>query len=448
MVPVAAPAVASPGEWTQVSQISSSSRYPDVSISTQPSMGRFGDQLQVVWRQEASSSDTQYWSAIVDRNGTVTRSAFPIVTGWAALTNSTSIIDLNGQRLLTFSGLPDGLGGATRYATSGDGVAWTVQPGSLSETNTTYNSNGGSTVNAGGTPIWVGTPGINAGLTWHVGLSGSNPAPQGSDIQFTGLGCCSYDAEAAYDASTGTTWAAFYSNNSGAPGVYVGPVSPGAPGFQRPPGVQDSAQQASITARPGGGIFTAYLTKAQSFRGTVRVWNASTGTTWDIPDSESADNVTVSAGTDGRVYVVWESGGDIRAVVSNRAGTAFGAQGSFGGPQKGATIYFLRALGGNGRADVLTMSRVGQANVWHGQVQPTLTVSAKPAVAKRGRVASIVVQDAGDPVSGAKVRVAGRTVTTGANGTVKIKVPNKRGAVRVEATKAGFNAATASIRIR
>jgi uncharacterized GH25 family protein len=55
------------------------------------------------------------------------------------------------------------------------------------------------------------------------------------------------------------------------------------------------------------------------------------------------------------------------------------------------------------------------------------------------------VLDAGDPVAGASVKVAGKTLKTAANGTANLKQA-KPSAVKASAAKAGYVSASATIR--
>ncbi|MDH4346221.1 MAG: hypothetical protein OEW31_07800, partial [Thermoleophilia bacterium] len=74
---------------------------------------------------------------------------------------------------------------------------------------------------------------------------------------------------------------------------------------------------------------------------------------------------------------------------------------------------------------------------WHTQVLPPLSLAAK----KGKSAVTFVVTDAGDPVAGAKVSFAGKSVTTNAAG--KATAPSGSG--KAKATKAGYAPASAAV---
>ena len=57
-----------------------------------------------------------------------------------------------------------------------------------------------------------------------------------------------------------------------------------------------------------------------------------------------------------------------------------------------------------------------------------------------------LVADAGDPVSGATVKIGGKQLKTGGTGTVSAKLPS--GAVAAVAAKAGYTGAAARVRVQ
>ena len=93
-------------------------------------------------------------------------------------------MSLSGQRFLSFSGLNPGRSGAQYFATSPDGLTWSVANGSMSETQSAYAGYGSDAIDNAGTPVWVGNAGSTTGIRWHVGTSDANPAPAGSDQSY------------------------------------------------------------------------------------------------------------------------------------------------------------------------------------------------------------------------------------------------------------------------
>ena len=86
---------------------------------------------------------------------------------------------------------------------------------------------------------------------------------------------------------------------------------------------------------------------------------------------------------------------------------------------------------------------------WHTQILPGLTlVASKPKARRGGRVSlSFRVLDAGAPLGGVKVKAAGRTATTAANGRGSLTVARgKRRSVKLVATRAGYAADSVTVR--
>ena len=91
-----------------------------------------------------------------------------------------------------------------------------------------------------------------------------------------------------------------------------------------------------------------------------------------------------------------------------------------------------------GSADVLAVFGVGTGTdtaTYVRRVLPGLSLAAKRA----GNSVTFTVTDAGDPVSGAKVKAGGKSGTTSANGKVKLALKSKTAS---RATKSGYEAAT------
>jgi hypothetical protein len=452
-------AFAAPGDWTQLSQTSSAARYPEVGNIAEPSMARFGGALQVLWGQQQSSSRQAYYSAILDGNGRVTTPAAQAFE-WDALTKNPTLISLGGQRFLSFSGLNPGRSGAQYFATSGDGLTWSVSNGSMSETQSAYAAYGSDAIDNAGTPVWVGNAGSTSGIRWHIGTSDVNPAPAGTDQQFSLGGCCAYNAAAARDEATGVVYAAFYSNSSATTeeGIQVGRIIPGPGAFSQAPGSvttndygtnsSDPDQQVAMAARAGGGVYVAYKMGYPSTK-SIRILRVDTGATLDFPVSGNVRSVSMGADPAGRIWVVWNQDNRMRAVHTNRAGSVLGSIGAWGAPRGTDTMWKTTTSGSEGGADVVVTATTQSAiNVWHTQIERTLTVSADPGSVRRGGRVTFSVTDAGDPVAGATVRFGSRTGRTNASGKATIAAPGARGTARAKASKAGYNGNLTAVRVR
>ena len=456
----ASTATAAPGDWTQVSQTSSATAYPEVGNIYEPTAAWFGGTLQILWSQKASPSAEGYQTALLDTAGRVTTGPAPVFGDWSAVTKNPTLISVGGQRFLSFSGLNPGRSGAQYFATSGDGLSWSVSSGSMSETQSAYAAYGSDAIDNAGTPVWVGNAGTTTGIRWHVGTSPSNPAPAGTDQSYNLAGCCAYNAAAARDAATGAVYAAFYSNSSATTenGVQVGQILPAAAGWRQAPGStkvedgrassSDPSQRIAMVGRPGGGVFVAYG-MGYPTPTSIRILNVVTGATLDVARAKDARSIAMSAEPDGRLWLTWREGTKVKAVHTNAAVTRLGSIGSWGAPRGTEYLWRSTAAGtAGGAALVYTATTRNAINVWHTNVTRTLTVSADPGSARRGGRVTFTVTDAGDPVNGATVRFGSRSGTTNASGKVTLAAPGSAGRVKATARKGIYNPGVTAVRVR
>ena len=453
-------ALAAPGDWTQLSQTSSATTYPEVGNIYEPTAAWFGSTLQVLWPQKASPGKEGYVTSLLDTAGRVTAGPAPVFGDWDAVTKNPALISLGGQRFLSFSGLNPGRSGAQYFATSGDGLGWSVSNGSMSETQSAYAAYGSDAIDNAGTPVWVGNAGSTTGIRWHVGTSDANPAPAGTDQSYALSGCCAYNAAAARDAATGAVYAAFYSNSSATSenGIQVGQILPASAGWRQAPDSttirdgradsSDPSQKVAMVGRPGGGVYVAYVVGYPTPR-FIRVLNVVTGATLDIPNSADANAVAMSAEPDGRLWITWEQKGKVKAVHTNAAATRLGSVGSWGAPRGTEYLWKSTIAGAAGGASVVfTATTQNAINVWHTNVTRTLTVKANPGTARRGSGVTFTVTDAGDPVAGATVRFGGRNATTSGSGRATINAPGSSGRVKATAKKGAYNPGSTTVRVR
>ena len=453
-------ASAAPGDWTQVSQTSSATTYPQIANIDEPTAAWFGGTLQVVWRQQSSAAREGYSTALLDSAGRLATGPVAVFGDWTTLTSNPTLLSLGGQRFLTFSGLNPDRGGAQYFATSADGLTWSVSPGSMSQTQVAYAAYGSDAVDNAGTVVWVGNPGTTTGITWHVGTSPSNPAPAGSDQSYALTGCCAYDAAAARDGATGAVYAAFYSNSGATTenGIQVGQILPTSSGWRQAPGstqIQDGrasssdpGQRVAMVGRPGGGVFIAYAMGYPTAR-TIRILNVTTNATLDVPRTADARSIALTAEPDGRLWLTWRQGETVFAVHTDPAVTELGSIGRWGAPRGTEDLWKSTAVGTTGGAAlVYTATAQNAINVWSTNVVRTLTVTASPRSVRRGEPVTVTVTDAGDPVAGATVRIGSRTGTTNAAGRVTLDAPASTGRARITATEAGYNRGVTSVRVR
>jgi len=462
------------GDWTQLSSFPTSSRYPQGQNIDEPTVRRIGNQLQVVWRGQVSPDRSAYYPALVGLDGSTVAPGREIITNWVQLTSNPKLIRVNGQQFLAFSGLQTQTtgapytSGAEFAATSPDGLSWTVSPGALSATTTAYVGVGNDAVEDNGAPVWVGNPGTSSGINWHVGLSQGDPAPAGSDGTYRLAGCCAYQAATAKDQATGAIYAAFYSNSTtpGENGIWTGQILPSQGAFSRAAGSMtnyngtessiEPGQRVAMVARNGGGVFVAYKVGYPDVTG-IRILNVATGATLDVPRSAGARAISLAAGTGGRLWISWTAGGAVKTAHTNTAVTVVGAVGNQGAPAGSESLWKLAAnsiafspeLTEGENVDLVATSGTGdgQVNVWHTQALRTLGVDAPERVGRRGTI-SVVVTDAGEPVAGARVKIAGDTATTDRDGRAELRAPSRARPYSITAARAGFAQGKTTIRVR
>ena len=423
-------AMAAPGDWTQLSAFPSTTAKPKMSIIDIPTVARFGSALQVVWNGEGTSGEN-YYTAIVDGAGAVTTPSREIISNWSTVTENAALMSLGGQRFLAFSGLQSTTtgapytSGAEYYATSPDGQTFTLGAGTLSHTTTAYGAYGNDIVDNAGTPVWVGNAGTTNGVSWHSGISPTDPAPDGSDGHFGLTGCCAYNAAGARDPATGSITTNDYGTNSVAP-----------------------TQRIALVGRPGGGIYAAYTMGYPSVT-SIRVWHVGTGDTMDVPAPQSSA-VSLSADPSGRLWLTFAQGDRIKVVHTNKAATAFGAMGTWGAPRGTVDLWKTATAATDGTLDIVATAsdKTEKVNVWHTQAVRTLSIKGSPNPVRRGADVTFTVTDAGDPVSGVSVKFGGRTATTNGAGKATIVAPGSRGKAGASAKKAGFIEGKAVLRVR
>lgn len=137
---------------------------------------------------------------------------------------------------------------------------------------------------------------------------------------------------------------------------------------------------------------------------------------------------------------------------SNKSATRFGAIVSGGHPRGSLQAYKLDASATGGAVDVLANFNLGttaNAVTSYRRLLPGLTLEANPARLRSGEQTTVrfTVLDAGDPVPGARVKVAGRSGVSDGNGRVTLGVRATK-AVKARATRGDYTAASTSLVVR
>ncbi|HEX7290963.1 MAG TPA: hypothetical protein VF250_07535 [Conexibacter sp.] len=447
LIAVGSAASAGAAPWKRVTT-------PDGSSTDQVGLARTGDGvLHVAWHHPTGPNTEDLRHTTITRAGRIGATT-PIQSGWTGFTNTALVVEPGGLRAFwggfrsTDTSDPQR---ETNTALSTDGGAsWALQPGQVNPSGAqSYASAHAATVRADGSPLqaFAGTLG-----TWvHAGLS---PATPNNDFM-SGLQYGN-DPNLATDA-TNRTVMAWYSSAAGRLGVLAQDVdadgSPGRGPLTMPgTGAMNVGMlgRTPLAARAGGGFYVAYPTP-----GGVRVWRVGAGRAPVLAGLDNSPAVAIARAADGRIWVLWtKSFGDpdVLARRSNRSATRFGATVNGGHPRDALQAYKLDANVAGDALDVLANFNIGTSSdavTSYRRLLPGLTLQARPARLRRGEPTAVrfTVLDAGDPVSGARVTVDGRSGTTDDRGRVTLTVTSSR-AVTARATHTGYTAATKRLGVR
>ncbi|MDQ3981630.1 MAG: hypothetical protein M3271_02995 [Actinomycetota bacterium] len=470
---VAAPSASggTPGRWTKIGN-------PSANFA-QPGLARTSDgTLHAVWVRSTPSNaaaDDLVHTAIAP-DGTV-GSTDVAQSGWASMWPVPDLIPTSDGGLRAFwGGIRSTSSGETNTNIStasapAAGSPWTLQSGDVSEGAGGSASSIGAALAADGTPLiaWA----TSGGGFVHRGLDPSTP---NFEFDTPGNGCCAYDPGLVTDHATGEMWVAWYSNQTGAEGVWVQEIDPasgqavGAPtrmpgSFTMYNGAEESSQEIQrtpVAAREGGGVYVAY---SSGYPATLRIllWKVGTSTPLVIArhGSNELSDPTVAADPNGRLWVAWSQRNAAGETVtfarrSNPAGTRFGATVRAQPPDLGDCnfLYTLTADAQSGLLDVVGNfadgCSGGRVAFWHTQMRPGLTLTANPRTFTRKAKVVFTVTDAGEPVQGARIAVAGKSATTDAAGKAEISLGPYSSPRRLaaKATRAGYRPASATLRVR
>jgi hypothetical protein len=116
-------------------------------------------------------------------------------------------------------------------------------------------------------------------------------------------------------------------------------------------------------------------------------------------------------------------------------------------PPSTDTIFKTAGDGSLGPLDLLTLvqQKDGSHSTWHTRVLPRLTIAR---LSRQGTKLVVSVTDVGDPVAGASVTLGGRHAATDARGRATFTLGSGAGSVQAGATRAGYAAASARLRVR
>lgn len=292
-------------------------------------------------------------------------------------------------------------------------------------------------------------------VSYRIGVSSSIPAPP-PDQQFAFPNGYVGFLNEAVDPSNGDFYAAFaryFTKPSSTDGVYVADLTTHGSVTKAPGSGTESVSRVSLavafTATTGkhGGLFAVYCNNTSSCSHLL-LWRVGSKHAVVVPGSAAlfpGDWPAVAAGPDGRIWIAWFNGANSRVytVRTNEADTRFGPVESYGGPLTDLANIAVEG-GGLGRLDVVLgglNNNTLAAEIMTTQLLAGLQLSPGAVSFPNTSTKKVVftVSDAGDPVAGATVRVAGHSATTNAAGRVTITFPKGTSAHRYQATATAAN---------
>lgn len=424
-----------PGTWTRITE--KNGRNID-----QVGVARTGDGvLHVFWRRRNSPSNEGIRHTPVTPAGKV-GAASVVLDGFGAAGDPDAVATPDGKLRVFFNGLGSTVdeAGVVSATAGAAGSGW-VREGIRVSSITSALGSVGAGVTASGQPLYVYTRSFVVGF--HVGL---DAAVADTEIQ-PDKKCCDYMADLTTDAHGGLTIAGWYSNADGRKGTWVQQILPGGGPRRLVPGSAAGGdaigidQRVAITGRLGApGVYVAVCSGYPTCKRAL-LWKVGAGSPLTAGTGQDVEDVHVSPGPQGRLWVAWHDGpGRIKAVRTNKAATRFGPVVSVAPPAGTSQLWKVTGDGSLGPLDLLvSASTPGSLATWHTQVRPPLSLSAKKGAA----AVTFTVTDAGDPVAGAKVAFGGKTITTNASGKATAAPP--AATAKATAKKAGYTPASATV---
>jgi hypothetical protein len=330
--------------------------------------------------------------------------------------------------------LPTAQTGVNSFTAPASGSPWTLDAGRVWGGTLAYDSGTlGATLMNDGTPVtaWSG-----AGVgTVHVGLDPSAPnSAFGSDL---GASWLATDHGSGAVVLSGPTVA-------GSGGAFVQPVLPSAGAAQTLPGISNE-QASGLAGRIGeGGVYVAWTDGK-----TIKLTKAGGATRTLARGPFGFAKVFAAPG--GRLWVAWGDTNDgLYVTRSNGAVTKFEAVQHL--KLASGDVAGLANENGNGLAgplDFFALFQIGGSDrgYWQTHVFPKLSISKSVGKSKRGkRSVTFTVTDAGDPVSGASVKVGKKKGKTGANGRVTLSLPP--GSLKEKASAPGYAGVSGRVKVK
>ena len=391
-----------------------------------------------------------------------------IVDGWASV-NDPAIVPLAGGLTAFFGGIhttdANDPNQNLNYGTApGAAGPWTVTPNNVASPNNADDQAYGGVVAAlalrDGAPVqaWA----VTNGLFVHRGFDQTVPE---QNFQTQLGGCCAYDAQLALDGSTGTPAVAWYSNATGKHGVWYQTFDPAT---ATPTGAPANVPQTSANdqgldlrgrvpltgcpSQPGNWIAAQVGYPSQN---KVILWKAgSTSVKTLSRDDVEVRNVALTCGPDGRLWVAWVRDKELHVVRSNPERTDFGAEAVFDLPDGTVDIFDLVASAQENVLDlVANLGTTSGVRFQAIQVLPALDLAVRSTFTASGSGTATIkatVTDAGDPVKGVTVKLAGKSAKTNKRGvaSVTLRHLSRTHKYKMTASLRGYTTDTAKPKVK
>ena len=406
-----------------------------LNVTNQPSVLRRGSTLYVAWQRRDSASAYSIRTRTITATGQLGAPKVAVGT-WAGLVYDPILVNTNSKPLVIFGGQrtvnPGEFFAGQMAAADATATGWALDANSFGQSTYAADSEGTAAIEFDGDQINAFAAPLGT-IVIHRGSDPSSPAAN-ADTVITEPGSSTYDTSMAVDPSTQAVWVAWYAINSGTPGAngiryatYLPSVgTPGtAPGSHNAGGQSIQPDQRVAVAGVATGPWIAYTTGYPNGTG-VRLFNLRTHRAILVPGSTNSDQVGLTAGPGGRLWVFWSTSQHnvVHAVRTNAAITRFEPQQVFTSPD---TVYATAGDGSPGPLDLVINAPVRSGSsdheLFYRRIPARFTVSASVHLG----VATITVTDAGTPLKGASVRYGTHVVKTGANGKALIAVGKAKG---------------------
>lgn len=381
--------------------------------------------LHVIWNRGATSTaifDTRL-SPIGAPIGTSA-----VASGWDG-NGGLALLQMPDRTLRLFAagghapGLASALVGMNTLTAPAVGSKWTLASGVVwggAVANAAANI--GATLTKDGEPVtaWAGTV--------HKGLDpGAASIPYHADMGTSML---------ATDQATGAVVLAG-ETIAGQGGTFVQQVLPTkGPAVLLPSALQE--RSSGLAARIGApGVYVAY---ADSHAVKLYRYGGATKTLATGP----YDTTAVFSGPEGRLWVVWGDPHGIFVTRSNRSVSGFEPVQKLALPANTTSLYHVEGEGSAGPLDLFTDVLLGADDRGYRHAH-VLAQFALRAQAAKGKV-TLSAADAGDPLAGVAIVVAGKHLRTDAHGRAVAVL--RLGSYTATATATGYTPASARLTVR